>query len=58
MNREMGMDLQKAVQLLSYRILELHFTMPPLEVPVEAPVSPRASVFGMARRASRAGSTR
>lgn len=58
MNREMGTDLQRAVQLLTYRIMELHYEMPPLDLPVESPMSPRPSVFGMTRRASRAGSTR
>lgn len=59
MGREMGMELQRAVQALVQRILELHYEMPPLEqaVPVPStPMSPRASVFN-SRRTSRASRT-
>lgn len=58
MNREMGMELQRTVQVLTFRFLELHYQMPPLDVPPETPMSPRETVFGTNRRASRAGSTR
>lgn len=53
MNREMGIDLQRAVQALLYRILELHYELPALDVSTPVLTSPRPSVFG-SRRASRA----
>lgn len=65
MARDMGNELQRAVQLLSHRILELHYEMPPLEgmllmggpasATAQTPTSPRASVFS-GRRTSRAAS--
>ena len=57
MSREMGPELQRAVQMLVHRIFELHYDMPQLEGPVLplTPGSPRVSVFG-SRRASRAAS--
>jgi len=51
--REMGMDLQRAVQALLHRILELHYELPALEVSTPQLASPRTSVFG-SRRPSRA----
>ena len=58
MGREMGMELQRAVQALAQRILELHYEMPPLEqaMTVSTPMSPRANVFN-SRRTSRASRT-
>lgn len=51
MAREMGPELQRAVQLLVHRILGLHYVMPELEAPVaQTPTSPRSTVF--ARRGS------
>lgn len=61
MGREMGMELQRAIQSLVHRIFELHYEMPMLEtqhshtVP-STPMSPRASVFN-SRRTSRASRT-
>ncbi|KAB8337313.1 hypothetical protein FH972_021614 [Carpinus fangiana] len=56
MGREMGIELQRAVQGLLHRILQLHYDLPPLDGAAgQTPVSPRASVFG-SRRQSRAAS--
>ncbi|KAI9715840.1 MAG: guanine nucleotide exchange protein for ADP-robosylation factor [Chrysothrix sp. TS-e1954] len=56
MGRDMGAELQRAVQWLVHRILELHYDMPQLEQQVPmTPSSPRVNVFG-SRRASRAAS--
>lgn len=54
MGREMGQELQRAVQILVHRILGIHYAMPELEVVAAAqtPSSPRANVFGL-RRGSR-----
>lgn len=56
--REMGMELQKAVQTLVHRIFEIHYEMPALDV-VQTPTSPRPSAFGSraaSRRSSRTAS--
>lgn len=58
MSREMGLELQKTVQALVHRIFELHYEMPPLDLQVQASMSPRNSVFGsrpVSRRPSKAG---
>ncbi len=59
MSREMGMELQRVVQALLHRILELHYEMTPLELrPAPIPTSPlRATVFE-SRRTSRVSSGR
>jgi len=57
LGRDMGIELQRAVQSLVHRIFELHYEMPPLldVAAVETPTSPKASMFGgRSRRASRA----
>lgn len=54
MGRDMGLELQRAIQSLTHRIFELHFEMPPLDAQVPAvPMTPRASVFN-SRKSSRA----
>ncbi|KAI9669279.1 MAG: guanine nucleotide exchange protein for ADP-robosylation factor [Alyxoria varia] len=54
MSRDMGPELQRAVQTLLHRVLELHYKMPGLESSnPESATSPRATVFGR-RRSSRA----
>lgn len=66
MSREMGAELQRSVQVVLQRVLELHYEMPSLEGWVmgnggvagsagQTPMSPRATVFG-SRRTSRAAS--
>ena len=54
MSRDMGPELQRAVQTLLHRILELHYKMAELDLSNSEPAtSPRATVFGR-RRSSRA----
>lgn len=53
MGRDMGVELQRAVQSLVHRIFELHYEMPMLEVPSSAtPISPRPGVFGSRRQSN------
>ena len=55
MGREMGPELQRAIQLLMHRTLKLHYDMPELDVlSSPTPTSPRATVF--ARGSSRGAS--
>ncbi|TKA81980.1 hypothetical protein B0A49_00475 [Cryomyces minteri] len=52
MGREMGVELQKAVQGLVQRVFEVKLGLPPRVEPLPTPTSPRASVFAP-RRGSR-----
>lgn len=52
LNRDMGSELQRAVQSLLQRIFEVRLGVPAVDMPLPVPMSPRASVFG-GRRGSR-----
>lgn len=52
LNRDMGMELQRAVQGLLQKIAEVEMGLPPVCVPLATPTSPKLSIFGP-RRGSR-----